>query len=242
MCGLPSLLTITIQPKWYQNKWFRIFLLGLIILIFFLLYCYRLDQLQKRQQIRKDIASDLHDDIGSSLNSVKVFLHLARTDTNGEQHLHHIEDSLTEAALGLRDMIWVLDDSQDSAGDLLERIKKFAMPVALASRMTVDCRIESDRHEVRLGKTEKRNLLLIAKEAINNSIKYSGATSLRIGLLVMGHHRTLIIQDNGKGFDQSSATEGHGIKNLQYRAHQIGYRIRIESAAGSGVTIRVDSR
>ena len=86
-------------------------------------------QIKKQQQIRKDIASDLHDDIGSTLNTLKIFAHLAKKEPDKEEHLDQVEHSLTQASLGLRDMIWVLDDTKDSVYELMERIKKYALPV-----------------------------------------------------------------------------------------------------------------
>ena len=63
--------------------------------IFYGFYRYRLNQLRKQHQIRKEIAGDLHDDIGATLNSVKIFTHLAETSTEKEKYFANIKESLT---------------------------------------------------------------------------------------------------------------------------------------------------
>ena len=65
-------------------------------------YRYRVQQIKKQQQIRKDIAGDLHDDIGSTLNTVKIFTHLAKKDPTKEEYFSRIEESLIQASIGFK--------------------------------------------------------------------------------------------------------------------------------------------
>ncbi|MBS1603035.1 MAG: hypothetical protein JST42_10235, partial [Bacteroidetes bacterium] len=166
-------LSLNFLPKWYQTLWFRLLILALIIAFFYGLYRYRLGQLQQQQKIRRDIASDLHDDLGSTLNSVKIYSHLARREQEKDSHLERIEESIAQAALSLRDLIWVLDEQQDTVRELADRVKKFGLPLAQASGIRYETHIDEEVSNKQLTKTAKRNLLLIAKESINNSIKYA---------------------------------------------------------------------
>lgn len=232
-------LTLNIQPKWFQTIVFKVLICLLVAGIVYALYRYRLYQLYKQHLIRKNIASDLHDDIGSTLNTVKIFTHLAKKDVKDFNNLNQIESALTEASTGLRDMIWILDDSGDTVYDLLERIKKFAVPVTVANNVHLQYTTDEKCRHLVLSKNEKRNLLLIAKESINNSLKYAQCTNITIhieckkGLLYMS------ITDDGKGFVVSSHTEGNGLGNIHFRAKQIGYTAIIESGIGKGTQVSV---
>src|SRR4029079_3568908 len=125
-------LTLIFLPKWYQTAWFKASIILFVSGLFYGFYRLRLSQIKKQQQIRHEIASDLHDDLGATLNSVRLFTKLAETSPKKEEYIQQIRDSISTAYLGLRDMIWVLDDTGDTVEDLLKRIKQFAQPIANA--------------------------------------------------------------------------------------------------------------
>lgn len=238
----PKTLTLTFLPKWYQTLWFDFAVALTVIGILYAFYRYRMRQLRKQHEIRVSIASDLHDDIGSALNTVKVFTHLAKRDTEKEGHLNQIEESLTQATIGLRDMLWILDDTQDTLHEIMERIKKFALPVASANGINLECVTETEEGEGWVNKTKKRNLLLIAKESINNSIKYAQCQNIKVLLRQKKNKITLIIKDDGTGFNTNAAAQGYGLKNIKNRAEQMGCTAEIISIEGEGTEVRVVSK
>jgi hypothetical protein len=65
----PKSLTLIFLPKWYQTLWFDFVVAMALVGLMYAFYRYRIRQLKKQQQIRVDIASDLHDDIGSALKN-----------------------------------------------------------------------------------------------------------------------------------------------------------------------------
>lgn len=232
----PLKLSLVFLPKWYQTLWFKIIVMLLVIAFVFTLYQYRISAIQKQQRMRKEIANDLHDDIGSALNGLKIFTHLAQKAPDNKKHLDQMEELISSATLGLRDMIWVLDDSEDTVFELMERIKKFASPICLANGIHFVCHLETENSSS-ISKTEKRNLLLIAKEGLNNSIKYAACQKIQ---LTLSHDREavkLVMEDDGVGFNKDTIVLGKGISNMQYRAKQIGYSISINSNPLHGTKI-----
>lgn len=237
--GVPVKLTLVLLPKWYQTWWFRSLVALVLIGIVYAMYRYRLAQIRKEQQIRQRIASDLHDDIGSTLNSIKVFTNLALLkpeDNSG--YLAQLKDGVQNAIVGVRDLVWVLDDKQDTLENLLTRLEQFFHPLALAQHISLECYLDPSLAERTLGKQEKRNLYLIIKEALNNSMKYAEATRLELRIHRLPHDQFgIIIRDNGTGFDASTVRKGNGLYNLQYRANQIKYQFELKSVLGAGTTI-----
>ena len=210
--------------------------------LFYAFYRSRIAQLSKQQNIRKDISSDLHDDIGSTLNSVKVFAHMAQSGREEKKYLDLIESSLTEATAGLRDMIWILDDLQDTINDLTERIKKFALPVCLAADIVFECSVEPDSRNQVLNKKEKRNILLISKEIINNAVKHSGCSRLNILFKKEAAKTAIIFSDDGRGFERNNVEAGNGLNNLQRRADQAGYTLQLDTDPGKGTMITLQKK
>jgi len=232
-------LKLVFLPKWYQTLWFKLLIALVALAIPFGFFQYRLYELRMQQQIRKEIASDLHDDMGSTLNTVKIFAHLAR-DGDRESMLLQVDEAVTLAIAGLRDLLWVLDDKDDTAGGLMERIRKMALPVTLTHHIALHCNIREGMVKMLLTKKEKRNLLLIAKEAVNNTIKYAQCSRLDISFSQVNGRPVLQIRDNGRGFDSSVAyPDGYGLRNMKDRARQIGYQLELHTASGSGVEVLV---
>jgi len=230
-------LILVFLPKWHQTWWFKFLIILTASGVIYAFYRYRITQIKKQHEIRKNIATDLHDDLGSTLNSVKVFTNLAISGIKKEESLQQIKDNLTEATAGLRDMIWVLDDSLDTVDELVTRLKQFAIPVAAASNIVANINCETEINNRQLTKEEKRNLFLVCKEAINNSIKYSEASQIAVSIVPEGRKIKIIINDNGKGFNVDDVKKGYGLKNMQYRAGQVKYKVLLTSEPGNGAQI-----
>jgi signal transduction histidine kinase len=214
----------------HQTLGFRTLVFIVIASLFYALYRYRIKQIGVQHTIRKNIASDLHDDIGSTLNSIKNFTHLAKEASEANEYLRLIEESVKQTAMSLRDIIWVLDDTADTPHELIGRIKKFAFPICTAKNIGLCFEVEVPNKAAKLSKEEKRNLLLIAKEVINNAIKYADCSTIHIAFIFSNKIRKLAIIDNGKGFDLQTIVEGNGLGNIRYRAEQLSYSIAIQSS------------
>lgn len=235
----PRELILEFLPKWYQTWWFYFLIAFTIAAVLYSLYRYRISQIKKQHTIRKNIATDLHDDLGSTLNSVKVFTNLAISGVKQQESLQQIKNNLNEATMGLRDMIWVLDDSLDTVDELVNRLRQFVLPVAEASNIAVQITADNDVNSRQLTKEEKRNLFLVCKEVINNSIKYSGAATITLFIKTAGKKIEIVIADNGKGFDEATVKKGYGLKNMHYRAGQVKYKVQLLSSPGTGTTVRI---
>lgn len=235
----PRELVLVFEPNWYQTWWFRVLVSLTIAMLIYLAYRYRLYQLHKQHNIRKEIAADLHDNLGSSLNSIKIFANLALNNIQPETNLRQIVRSMEQATTELRDMLWVLDDNMDTVDELITRLNQFAVPVSTAVNIETTIKTSFETGKRRLTKKEKSNLLLICKEAINNSIKYSQATRIEINISSKGPHLHVLITDNGTGFNIDTVRRGYGLQNMHYRAQQIRYQVALKTMPGEGTRIAV---
>jgi signal transduction histidine kinase len=230
-------IVLSFLPKWNQTWWFKVIIALLVAGIIYSLYRMRLNQIKKEQSIRTKLASDLHDDLGSSMNSVKVYANLAMLEKSEETHLINIKASTQEAITGIRDMIWVLDDDKDKMENLFARIVSFSEPICKANNIHFGQEVTENARYYKLGQEEKRNLYMMLKEAVNNAVKYSRANAISVAVTLEGSKPRITITDDGIGFDPQHLSEGNGIKNLRRRAKDIRYHINIESAPGKGTAI-----
>ena len=236
-------LTLTVLPKWYQSWWFLLLIVLAVCTALYLLYTYRLQQLKKQHEIRKNIAADLHDDLGSTLNSIKIFTGLAIKGINQYENLQIINTSLSEASLSLRDLLWVLDDTLDSIEHFVTRLKQYVTPITLVNQIKTEFIFDDVNSHLQLSKDEKRNLYLVCKEAVNNCVKYAKATELKLTFSQADNKLLIVIQDNGQGFDvEKSSGGGYGLKNMAYRMKKIDFLIHIQSSPGKGTMIRISHK
>lgn len=230
-------LTLLILPKWYQTWWFKTLLFITVLILGYSLYRVRINQLKKEEKIRNQLASDLHDDLGSTLNSIKVHSNLALMEKEKPEHLQHIKQGAQDAINGIRDIIWVLDDKKDTLGDMLARIAQFASPLCKGSNIAFTVSEDEGIKETRLGKKEKRNLYLIIKETINNSLKYAGCKNISLKVEKTGRKIRFEVADDGVGFDPAKVSRGYGLRNIAARAEAIGYNNTLITSPGNGMKL-----
>jgi signal transduction histidine kinase len=86
---------------------------------------------------------------------------------------------------------------------------------------------------------EVEDLLYIAREAISNAVRHSGATKIAVDLRQSPEELALTVQDNGVGYDPGSARAGLGTVTMRTRAERLGGRLNVLSIPGMGTTVRV---
>jgi signal transduction histidine kinase len=108
-----------------------------------------------------------------------------------------------------------------------------------AKRIDFEFIADDDVAKKKLPMNVRKNLYLIFKEATNNMAKYSEADKALFNIKEEKNSLSMLIRDNGKGFDTSEATKGNGLKNMKKRAEEIGAQFSIDSNPGKGTTIQL---
>src|SRR5207253_7900896 len=86
---------------------------------------------------------------------------------------------------------------------------------------------------------DRRNLLLAAKEALNNAARHSLASEVSIRAVAFDSNFQLSIEDNGRGFDPAKPPAGHGLPNMRARVESAGGQFQVESEPGTGTKVRI---
>lgn len=240
--GTPVRIYLVITPPYWQTWWFKTLIVLVATGIIYGIYRYRLRQVLKMQMIRNNISRDLHDDLGSTLNSVKIYANVAAIEKDNEKYLEKIKDSTQEAITSVRDIIWVLDEKKDTLEHLFTRISQFAEPLCTANHISFHSIIDENIYNLELHREEKRNLYLIIKEVINNSIKYAACQTITVQASGSKRNFTLQIIDDGTGFDVQQVTKGNGLNNIHIRADEIGYQLGITSDPQKGTAVILGKR
>jgi signal transduction histidine kinase len=194
--------------------------------------------------LRKRIASDLHDDIGSNLGSISLIARTARKDLvrlNGPEEvlddLGEMESIARESSLAMRDIVWLLERRQDSIGDLVQRMRETASRLLREVDYSIEC--DSVKIENKLTLDAKRHLFLFYKEAVHNIVKHSRARHVVIRLGDQGERLFLEVSDDGIGLPQNGTARGNSVQKLEERARVLEGQLQIESKTGVGTLLRL---
>lgn len=227
------------QPFW-KTWWFLTLLFLIILLFFYSLFRYRYKQLLKIEKLRNNISLDLHDDIGSTLSSISILsnivLHQER-NSKTKGMLHEIKENSISMMERMDDIVWSINPKNDLLENLFLRIKTFAAKLFEAKGINYKIEIDENIKHLPVMMEYRQHIYLIMKEAINNLVKYSDCTESQI---FISHHYsilTVVIKDNGKGFDIQKNNYGNGLHNMKKRAKQMNAEIGIESKINEGTAI-----
>ena len=193
------------------------------------------------QNLRSEIASDLHDDMGTALSSISFLGEMAtaqldkRSDTV-RPILERIIIQSREMVQTMRGVVWVINPQNDSAFDFFDKIRSFAEVVLHSRQIKLSFRILNPI-ESSLSLEIQRNLFLICKEAIVNIARHSGANEALISIETESSSIRIKIVDNGKGFDPDGQHDGNGLRNLHNRTRQIAGKLDLVSKRDEGTTL-----
>lgn len=228
------------RPFW--RTWWFISLSSITILaIFYLLYLNRKRHKEKQMQIRAKIASDLHDDVGSTLSSISIMSDLLQSrpndSPNSEEMLRKIGKNAKNMLESMDDIIWSVNPQNDSFHNIIVRIREYAIPLLEPLEVKLSIIVPENVTALKVSMEMRRNLFLIAKEAVNNMAKYSECTEAIIEFSYSHSTLKMTITDNGKGFDTSRENTRNGLRNMKYRAEKVGGKLTVQSHIGQGTMI-----
>lgn len=249
----PTTLEIVIKIPFWQSLWFR-FLLLLLVLggAYYLSALYleykirneklKLEKEQAVDQERARISSDMHDDLGSGLSTIRLLSEIAKRkikDTGQTKEIERISEAAGELVDKMSEIIWAMNSSNDSLANLIAYMRSFAADFLEHAHITHHFVIPDTIPNIKLSGGTRRNIYLAVKESLHNVVKHAQATEVTIEIN-MQKNMTIRIKDNGKGFDPEKVRLfGNGLKNIQKRMEVVGGQAEIFSQNGTTVLLDI---
>jgi signal transduction histidine kinase len=122
---------------------------------------------------------------------------------------------------------------------LIDKIKRYAAPVCTARHIQLNMSTDGIPRDTLMPGEVRQNIFLVAKEAINNAVKYSDAKNCSISSSISGGKFAVEILDDGNGFDNRVNGIGNGLQNMKTRVQEIGGEILIISEPDKGTRIKI---
>lgn len=237
--------TITKAAPVWQQPWFY-----LLVALAAGGTAYGLTRLRYRQRlqlqaVRNRIASDLHDEVGSSLSSITLGSQLARKLDGGEnaqvaELLARIGDTSSASLRSISDIVWAIDPRNDEGEALVERMRRITRDLLESKGVDVGYDIGPRVDDLKLPMNTRKEIVLIFKEAVHNTSKYSRASTVQVCMHRRKGKLAISVKDDGMGFDPALHPDGHGLGSMKQRAAAIGAELTLASAPGLGTLVGLE--
>lgn len=198
-----------------------------------------------REEERKYIARELHDEMGQVLS----VLHIDLVQLSSE-----LDKPVSQSQKKLSDIIRMLDQVADSARTISENLRPGMLDVlGLAAAIqhhvkkimdstNIQFELKMNQDEFNIDTGTATAVFRIFQESITNVIRHAQAKNVEVKLVSLGHELILVVQDDGCGMVEKVAGQrrGFGILGMQERVNLLGGAILIESTPGQGTRIEVN--
>ena len=235
----PATVEFRVVPPVWQRAWFQGVLMVVAMAGAVWVHRARVARLVEIERVRSNIALDLHDDIASNLSQITIFSEIAMReagpDSRAAAPLARIAETARDTVESIGDIVWSIRPQKE--GDLSQRIRRFGSDALTSRQIGVAFRISEEIQHLRLEPNARRQVYLIYKEAVHNTVRHAKATAVEISMSVVKGELVLKIGDNGKGM--ASLEEGNGLPGMRGRALSLGGRLEIHSSVGEGTEVEL---
>ncbi len=193
---------------------------------------------QAEEREKKKIARELHDGLGQQLTLVNLLFQNI-TPTKDQETAHHtVSNLLKESIRELREISYNLNPPELENG-FLHAIHRFANRINSTGLIDFKIEIQKGIVEETLNHIDRVNLYRIIQELVNNTLKHAKATQIYFLMEKNKNQVSILLKDNGVGFEFEKAQAGMGIQNIQYRMKMLNIESEYTAILGQGVAIKM---
>lgn len=231
------------KDKSLSSSRFNFNLLGiaLVSVMFFSLFIFttiRLNELKRLDQLKSSLAKNLHDNIGASLNHIKM---LSNRMVNIENELEDkntivtkIKNISNELIYNMHDMVWSLDKEKETIDDLIIRIQDHAEVFLGDFNIPYKFSIDVPNKGLVLKTKEKLNAFLIFKESVNNILKHTETSKVAISIVKENAaHFNMEISSYYSVRKVTKMSTKIGIKSMETRAEALKGKLKVIDRPGN---------
>jgi signal transduction histidine kinase len=194
------------------------------------------------EAVRRQVATDLHDDLGSGLAQVAVLSEVAKRQApplaGALDEIGGLARSMRES---LSDIVWAVDPTKDTLAAVVNRLRQVAANLfgdgTASVRFAAPAGAAMDA--IALRPDRRRHLFLFCKEALTNAARHAQARTVAIEVARTAAGLRVEVADDGRGFDPAAGEAGNGLRSLRARAAALGADFTLRSAPGRGTAIRL---
>jgi len=243
----------SIATIWYKTWWFKSIaaLLGLgMIYLVIQNYINKKLHLQKKDLElqnavaleRARISTELHDDLGSGLSTIRILSQSlnGNSNSNVNPNLEKISSHSHELIQKMREIVWALNNENDTLDQLISYIRLQSSTLLDNAAISYQYHIPEIIPEIKITGGVRRHIQLLIKETVHNIIKHSRATQV-VFTIVITNDLVITIHDNGIGIpaDCTYTSSGSGVKNMKKHADAVQGLLAVKNHVGTTIQFSV---
>ncbi|MCP1384494.1 sensor histidine kinase [Runella salmonicolor] len=241
-------LNLTIAPPFWQTWWFILINVVGVAALGMVLFRLRIRQLELRQRERldlvvrtqeaerKQLATELHDDLGMRLSTLQMYL--SEIDMVQNSRVSKLRPILEDAIMDIRNLL------QDLNPKLLFEYGLRVAVEDLGEKLNV---MDTLRFELlwfdfpeKLPEAIEINLFRIVQELVSNTLKHAKANSITLQFLQRDDQWVILYEDNGCGFEMKPFSSGFGLQNIENRVRLLKGNLYFDTAPLKGVHATIE--
>jgi signal transduction histidine kinase len=203
---------------------------------------HRLQQYKALAEQRQRFASDVHDELGASLNQI---VRLSEPGIDGTtrsdaiaRRLEHIRSVAGATLANIGQIVWATNPKYDTLIDLVGYLREFCAEYFEMTAMHVRFDFPERVPGVNVTGVFRRQLLLVVKESLQNVAKHAAASEVYIRLELFDKQLKLSVRDNGRGLPiREHSRRGDGITNMRSRVTNLDGTLTVESRHEGGTIV-----
>ncbi len=196
-----------------------------------------LNLIKGQENERKRLAKELHDGLGGQLSGVKSLIQTI-SPQNLLEKTNIVDKHLTNAIKSLRNISHDLSANFLKNKDFDVLLQQLIKQVFENKNIKTEVSLFPKEKINSLPERYKLNIYRILQESLQNIIKHADANFVSINLTI-ADEITLLIEDNGKGFETNNESDGIGIKNIKDRLQSLNGTLHIDSKINNGTTLNI---
>ena len=197
--------------------------------------------IKTQEDERYEIGSELHDNVCQILASSQMYMSMLEPELQ-EETVSLLEQAKSNTGLAIREIRNLshrLAPAFFDESSLEESMERLINDFSIGEDMKIECVVSEQVHALELGHDLQLNLYRIMQEQLRNIQKYAAASRVDICVDLEGDDLTMLISDNGLGFDVAKVKKGIGLANMKRRAELFGGTTKISSEPGRGCQVLV---
>jgi signal transduction histidine kinase len=244
----------SIRPYLWQRASFWLLISGMSACVLYGFYKFRMAHHRQIERLRGElalarerdrIAKDLHDGAGAALTELRLLSALAEQHIRYPDRIKGTVSSIAAAAgrleKNLREIIWLAHSESQTLEGILSRACEQAEALAAPAGIRCHFDIPANIPKADLSSEDSQNLYFALKEALNNAVKHSKATELRLAASIKNFSVTISVKDNGIGIESTDRRNGQhlGMLTMRERITRIGGHFEMKPENGTQVLFHI---
>ncbi|MBI1267041.1 MAG: hypothetical protein GC193_06360 [Cryomorphaceae bacterium] len=227
----PTVFRFTIEPPFWQKKSFVTFLAASICLILIAAYNLRIGHLQKKQKENLSIAiqaqenerfrlaGELHDDLGTKMSTLKLYLNslqeISGQETTAVAINQHAQELLDMSISDLRVILSDLSPTLLQNSGIIAAISRLVSDISKVAEFTIE--FSHPEIEKRFENDKELAVFRVVQELLNNAMKHAECSNISLKMSYFNAYIEFTYLDDGVGLPPNLNSQGYGIRNIQQR-------------------------